>query len=449
MASSIENKLHRFLSAQYKIDQPVLLAFSGGPDSLALLHLLLDYQKKHPLRFALAHVDHGWREESKEEARLIAKMADELGLALHLKTLDPRALSGNLEAACREERLLFFAFLCDVYRYQAVLLAHHADDLAETVLKRALEGASLAYLSGLRPQTEVYGIKLWRPLLEISKKEIGAWLYSRGLKGFEDRTNNDPRFLRGKFRTRIIPQLSQEFGKEAANGLCRIGVESTELRAYLDERIAPYLSKIIHGKLGDFLDLSEDFPKAPFELKYLIRRYCESRELQLSRDALNLAATLFEEGTANKAIIIGNKKLYIDRRRLFLFNASWNSLPHQRKILKIDEVASFGHWRIKMTARSHSLYSFSDWKDLWRKGILEAILPDGVYEIALPESSAPYPRSLPLSKWWTDHKIPAFLRNLVPILYENGSVRHEFLTGKLALLPKNESSFFTISLWIE
>ena len=144
--------LIKFFEGRYRQNMPLLLAFSGGPDSLALLHLLMEFHKIRPLKLAIAHVDHGWREESAEEAAQIALMAANLGLPLHLRKLDPKHLSGNLEAACREERFRFFASLCRDHGYQAVLLAHHADDLAETVLKRALEGASLPRLAAVRTE---------------------------------------------------------------------------------------------------------------------------------------------------------------------------------------------------------------------------------------------------------------------------------------------------------
>ncbi|MEI8365322.1 MAG: tRNA lysidine(34) synthetase TilS [Parachlamydiaceae bacterium] len=301
---------------------PILLGFSGGPDSLALLHVLLavgklqSFDTLHPFRFALAHVDHGWRPESGAEAVKIQEMAVALGLTVHLKTLSlsPGEIQGNPESICREARLNFFAGLCRDFGYQAVMLAHHADDLAETVLKRVLEGASLCNLSGIKPVNKLYGVDVWRPLLKITKKEILRWLQERNLEGFHDSTNVDPKFLRARLRMDVLPNLSKVFGKEVCSGLCHISNESAELIDYLDANIAPYLARVTSDSAGMSLDLSECRPTASAELKHLIRRFCECGELNLSRESLNLAANFVSTGAARKSL--GDGSLQVDRYRL-------------------------------------------------------------------------------------------------------------------------------------
>lgn len=305
--------LKQFFKNRLQKELPILLAFSGGPDSLALLHLLLDYNKHTPLKLALAHVNHGWREESKAEALEIASIAKHFDLPLHEKTLNPKELTGNLEAACREERLLFFASLCREYGFQAVLLAHHADDLAETVLKRTLEGAALPYLSSFRPEGEIYGMKVWRPLLAISKKQILEWLQERQLQGFTDKTNSDPKYLRARMRVQIVPYLSEIFGKMVSSGLCQVAEEAAELRDYLDRQIEPYLASVCFKNSEFILDLRVKCPKESFELKYLIRVFCKLGGFPISRDCLNKAVVFVLKQAAHKSFLTKKGKLYIDR----------------------------------------------------------------------------------------------------------------------------------------
>lgn len=426
---SLEHTISEFLDCHWDKKRPLLLAFSGGPDSLALLHLLLSYRKKHPsLSFSLAHVDHGWRPESQEEARHISLMAEQLKVPLHLTVLRPEEMIGNLEAACREERLKFFANLCTSYHYQAVLFGHHANDFAETVLKRVLEGSSLPYLSGLRPLAEVYGIKLWRPLLSVSKESLSQWLAAHFLSGFDDPTNRDTQFLRSRFRMSIIPQLSKEFGKNVSAGLCRIGEDAAELRDYLDQKIAPYLAKMISGKLGSFLDLSQECPESILELKYLTRRWCEIEGFSLSKESVELAAQLLLRGSADKKVALGNEHLYIDRKRLFRFPHDMASFP-QEKIKLQKGITTFGRWVIRVEQFKQSPHSVcTNWQSLWREG--EVVLPKGEYHLGIPELKTCYPRTSPLEKWWTNHKIPAFLRLQAPVIYEQNEMVHEFLTGK-------------------
>lgn len=305
--------LSTFLKEYRKTNGPLLLAFSGGPDSLSLFHLLLEYNKNVPLSFALAHVDHGWREESRQESAAIEGMAKKWGVPLHIKRLDPRQMAGNLEAACREERLHFFASLCREHGYEAVLMGHHADDLAETVLKRLFEGATLPYLSSLNPEMAIHGMKVWRPLLAVSKKDILKWLEARDLKGFDDRTNLDTKFLRAKCRVQILPFLSDSFGKEVASGLCHIAKEARELREHLDERIAPYLEKMIVDEEGVRLNLSQECPGSLFELKYLIKQFCKQHHFALSRECLEKAAAFIRQKAVRKFFNAANRQMIVDK----------------------------------------------------------------------------------------------------------------------------------------
>jgi tRNA(Ile)-lysidine synthase len=316
------NVLNQFFKDRLQKESPLLLAFSGGPDSLALLHLLLEFRKTVPVEISIAHVDHGWREESQAEAREIALMAERLGLPCYQKTLKPAELTGNLEASCREERLQFFASLCREHQFQAVLLAHHADDLAETVLKRTLEGVSLPYLSALRPEAQIYGMKLWRPLLSIPKSQILEWLMERQLQGFMDKTNHDPKYLRAKMRLQMLPYLSELFGKRISSGLCQIAEEAGELRDFLDKRIAPHLAKIVVKNGETMLDLSRDCPEDLFELKYLIKQFCKQGDFSLSRDSLNKAANFVLKKEIHKSFLTKKGKLLIDRRNITIIRSA-------------------------------------------------------------------------------------------------------------------------------
>lgn len=449
MNHTLQKLVSDFIDARWDKHHGVLLAYSGGPDSLALLHLLLSYSKNHPIKIALAHVDHGWRIESKQEAIQIAEMARQLGVTLHTTSLDPKHMEGNLEAACRDARLRFFSDLCSTHEYQAVLMAHHADDLAETVLKRVLEGSSLSYLSGLSPCSVMDGMIVWRPLLPVSKKTLLHWLESCSLKGFEDQTNYDPRFLRARLRTKIIPELSKDFGKEVSSGLCHIGLEAAELREYLDKKIAPYLNRIVVGPFGALLDLSNDCPEPLIELKYLIRRCCEVNYITLSRENVKFIAHALKENLANKQVLTGDHQLYIDRGKLFITTHHKCLINTKEMVLCENEGEfTFGPWTIKTSSIEMANGPPSNWRSLWQ-GEGEVILPLNKYTLSLPELNDLYPGESLISKWWSNHKIPAFFRQCAPVVYQNRRLVHEFLTGKMGtksmLKPKE---YLRIKLFI-
>lgn len=400
-----------FLQTHYDPTKPVLLGLSGGPDSLAILHLLLQYRENHPLTFGIAHVNHNWRAESKSEALQLKVLADELGVPFHLKELDPSQLQGNVEDSCRQERLRFFHALCQKHGYQAVLLGHHADDQAETVLKRVLEGANVLHLASLQSVNCVDGVHLWRPLLKVSKAEIISWLEQRQLHFFCDHTNHDPCFLRGRMRTQILPELTKAFGKEIKSSLCHLAEESQELRTYMAERIKPYLEQVEKGPHGLLLDLStQQIPL--FELKAVVLTVCHEAQCSLSRELVDTVCKLLIAKLANKQIKKDGSILHIDRGRLFI----------------VQEKAS--PWKaIVKTVKNPSNGIVHGWKAAWQ-GYVEAILPADEYHFAAAQMNVPYPGSTRISKWWNDHKIPTFLRHDVPVVWKGSVICHEFLSGR-------------------
>lgn len=272
-------RMKKFLDLKSK--GPLLIGCSGGPDSRALLHLLLGCRKFFPLDLHVAHVDHGWREESAVEAEHLRKEVEGLELPFHLKTLSINDFKpGNWEEQGREHRLKFFAEVYAKVGAQALLLGHQADDQAETVLKRLFEGASLYSLRGLARETNLAGMKVWRPLLPTQKKEILAWLAAKGISYFDDATNRDSRFLRGKMRETILPSMAAAFGKEISGNLCRLGEESREVREYFEDLNRPLLEEF----KGDLRPL---LPLPPLQLKFLLRGWFEREKLTISREIID------------------------------------------------------------------------------------------------------------------------------------------------------------------
>ena len=181
----------RMIGANWDGKSPVLLGYSGGPDSKALLYALLDC--KAPIH--IAHVDHGWRESSRKEALELKAEAESLNLPFHTIRLES-CETRNLEAHARDQRLAFFQSLFEKIPFQALLLAHQRDDLAETALKRIFEGAHLPFLGGMSSISQYEGMPIWRPLLATPRDEILRFLNERKLRAIDDPTNRDPKFLR-------------------------------------------------------------------------------------------------------------------------------------------------------------------------------------------------------------------------------------------------------------
>lgn len=292
---------------------PLLLALSGGPDSLALFYLLKEIHP--PVPFAIAHVDHGWRKESGKEAEELAKLAKKNEIPFHLKKLEIPSNSPNLEELCREARLIFFKELVKEKGYAAILLGHHADDQAELILKRIFEGAPLRTLRGMPPMTFHGEVALWRPLLGIRKSDLETWLHMRGKKGFQDNTNFDPRFLKGRIRTTLLPLLSKEFGKEISPRLLKWGKEADELQIFIEAAILPLKKWVVRSEKHLSFELS-DRQVHPFLLKQLIRQLCNEMGLKISEQSVDTAVSLMQAKATGKEVSLGGGILFIDRGKL-------------------------------------------------------------------------------------------------------------------------------------
>jgi tRNA(Ile)-lysidine synthase len=184
----------------------VLIACSGGPDSTALLDALARLAPPRRWRLFVAHVDHGIRPGSAVEAALVARLAGDRGLPFRELSVQVAA-GGSLQDRARTAR--HGALRAEASRVGAgvIALGHTADDQAETVLMRALTGASPAGLPAMAERER----RLVRPLLRVWREATLAYCAALGLETLDDPSNRDPRFLRSRVRHEVIPALEAVF----------------------------------------------------------------------------------------------------------------------------------------------------------------------------------------------------------------------------------------------
>lgn len=193
------------------LDQTILVAVSGGMDSLCLVDIL----KRLGIELVIAHMDHGLRPESGREAEFVGELADQLGVPFVLRREDvhlfAEANSLSIEEAARIVRYRFLFQVAVEQNIQAVAVAHTADDQVETVLMHLLRGSGLSGLQGMGfrslPNAWSKNIPLVRPLLGIWREEISNYIDERKLSPVLDESNLDTRFLRNRIRHELIPYL--------------------------------------------------------------------------------------------------------------------------------------------------------------------------------------------------------------------------------------------------
>ncbi len=308
----VKSLTHEFLNVHWDRKKPLLLGYSGGPDSKALLYALLECGMiPH-----LAHIDHGWRKESADEAQALREEAERLGCPFFSVRFE---LHEKKEDEARKARFSFFSSLFP--GYEALLLAHQADDLAETVLKRVLEGASLSNLGGMKPVSCQYGMRIWRPFLSVRREAILQFLKERSLNPVLDPSNSDPVYLRSRMRQEIFPFLNEKFGKASTENLSLLSERALELKEYLDRKTANV--SIQKGPWGVLADLSH---LERIEQRHVLQNIARDESLVLSRDVLEILLNWVELGQKTKHLIVKTKKIVVDGKRVWFFSKSSKDL---------------------------------------------------------------------------------------------------------------------------
>ncbi len=247
-------------------ETPVLVALSGGGDSTALLHLLVDEFGAHGVRAAI--VDHALREGSAADAARAKGFAEALGVEAEILTLTWLEGSNRAQQAARDAR---YAALCAHAREQRIKLiaaGHNADDQAETVLMRAANGSSWRGLAGIAPLSfapiwpEGRGIALARPLLGARRDELRAHLAERGSQWIEDPANANPTYERVRIRKRLIKLAEQAFDP------LRLAHLASRLRVRADQLDRAALALIESAAtIGDDLRISLSAWAGPGEVR--------------------------------------------------------------------------------------------------------------------------------------------------------------------------------------
>lgn len=180
--------------------QKVLIAVSGGVDSMNLLHFLHCHKDDLDIELGLAHVNHGQRPESQAEETYLRQWANQENYPIYIGTFQ----GSFSEQLAREYRYAFFKKIMTENGYTALVTAHHADDQAETILMRLIRGSRLRHLIGIKEVQDFAGGQLIRPFLPFTKADLPSPFH------FEDSSNQSPSYFRNRVRQTYFPILSQE-----------------------------------------------------------------------------------------------------------------------------------------------------------------------------------------------------------------------------------------------
>ncbi|MCZ6670563.1 MAG: tRNA lysidine(34) synthetase TilS [Acidobacteria bacterium] len=244
----------------------VVVAVSGGPDSVALFNLFLEARASLDLRLAVAHLNHGIRgREADRDETFVRAMAADHELPFYSERLVPGSLEGggSLEERARNERYRFLRSVRDRFGAARIAVGHHRDDQAETFLMRLLRGSGRLGLGSIPP---VRGEYLIRPLIEMTREEILEYLRLGRHPYREDSSNQDRRFLRNRIRKDLLPLLASQYNPSISAVLSGTADRLREEECFLDTETRKAFLKVMGEKDRPGLSVSE-WKKAPAGLR--------------------------------------------------------------------------------------------------------------------------------------------------------------------------------------
>lgn len=203
-------KVIDFLKENLDKNASIVVACSGGPDSMCLLDLVTKLKDELNLNIIVAHVNHKLRSESEEEAKMVENYAKENNITFELLEITDYINGNFTEEDARKRRYNFFNEIIKKYQASALLTAHHGDDLIETILMRLTRGSNLSGYIGIKEISQNENYKTLRPLLSITKDEIINYLKENNVPYRLDKTNEELKHTRNRYRHIVLPFLKKE-----------------------------------------------------------------------------------------------------------------------------------------------------------------------------------------------------------------------------------------------
>ncbi len=315
----------RELDASYEgIGGPdrLLLALSGGADSVALFYLLLELAGKRSFAFSCVHVHHGLRPASEDEAGFLTALCQGAGVPLTIRRVQVQR-TGSLEASARTARYDAFRQVMGESGIPVIALAHHADDQAETVLMHLMHGTGPGGLAGMR----TYSRGIWRPLLATPKEALVALLEENKLSWREDESNQDQTYLRNAIRHSIMP-LIKALAPASGMNIVRTARILRDEEDFWQSYVADWLENNACTRGPIVFLLAQPCLKLPGAAKRrVLRGFCMASGIELDFQQTQRLSGLLDKPPGSMENLPLNTQALVTRERLYLLREPVNKLP--------------------------------------------------------------------------------------------------------------------------
>ena len=244
----LEDKVLNIINKYNMVNEndKIVVGVSGGPDSVSLLYILYNLQKKLNIKIYVAHINHMIRKEADEESEYVRKICEKLNVEFYIKKVDvqneAKRLKIGTEEAGRNIRYSFFEEIAQKVGANKIATAHNSNDNAETVLMNIIRGTSVSGLKGIEKVREG---KYIRPLIECSRQEIEEYCEINNLHPKYDLSNNENIYTRNKIRNLLIPYLQKEFNPSIVDGINRLSSIAAEEEQFINKIVENEYSRLL------------------------------------------------------------------------------------------------------------------------------------------------------------------------------------------------------------
>lgn len=270
---SFEKKVQDYIETQQLIEEGdrLLIACSGGIDSMGLVHFFIEFQRKCGIELYVAHVDHMLRgATSYEDRRFVEQFCEEHSIPIFSTSIPiPEILEeegGNPQAVCRRERYQFFSKIMAQHNINKLVTAHHADDQLESMLMSLVKSGSIAGFKGIAPKRTFTVGTIIRPLLMVTKTEIREYLEERKGTYREDASNSKDDYTRNRFRHHIVPLLKNE-NQQVAIHAVQLAENLQQDDEFLNSLAKDRFSYVIEKNGNQFTLNIDEYQKEPVALQ--------------------------------------------------------------------------------------------------------------------------------------------------------------------------------------
>ena len=389
----------------------VVVGVSAGPDSMCLLDLL----QKKTNKIIVCHINHNVRKESKEEEVFLKDYCKEKNIIFESMTIE-KYEENNFENEARKKRYAFYEKTINKYNASYLFLAHHGDDLIETILMKIVRGSNIEGYAGIKEISHIKSYTIVRPLLSYTKEEILEYNKSHNIPYFIDNSNTNIKYTRNRYRKNILPLLKKE-DNNIHKKFLRYSKTLEEYDTYIKEQVKKNIDKIWNNDLINLNELNKlDCFIKKNTLYYILNNIYNNESNIITEKHINDILKLIESNKPNLTLDLPLGKILTKEYNQITINKKNKLITNNEYKIKFDNTITIDNLHFKTVINENS-----DGNDICRLNSQDINLPlyfrnrkDGDYIILKGSNSKKKIKDIFIEK-----KLPKRIRNNYPILVDS------------------------------